>query len=143
MNAQTARDIFWKHFDNYVEKMGNEFYVTHVKGGKNQAAGNINNNSPMAMQTLCCEYKYLENVILIQLYLNQKPYPDLYEYLYSKKEEIEDEFGYAVEWVDRGMNSSTVRRIQKSFYISRPIDEMIKIIYPYIKDFIRVFGKYV
>lgn len=143
MNAQTAIDIFWKHFDEYVKKQGNEFYVTHVKGGKNQAAGNINNHSPMAMQTLCCEYKYRDNVILVQLYLNQKPFPKLYDYLFSKKKEIENEFGYSVEWIDRGKIVPTIRRIQKRFYINKPIDEMVVIIYPYIKDFIKVLGKYV
>ena len=54
MGAQAERDKFWECFDNYVDKMGNEFYVTHVKGGINQAAGNINKRSTMAMKTLCC-----------------------------------------------------------------------------------------
>lgn len=67
----------------------------------------------------------------------------LFEYLYSKKKEIEDEFGYVVEWVDNGKISPNVRRIQKSFYINKPIDEMVEIIYPYIKDFIKVFSKYI
>lgn len=87
MNAQTARNEFWECFDNYLNEQGNKFYVTHIKGGKNQAAGTINNPSPMAMQTICCEFKYLENVILVQVYINQNT--NLYERLHSKKEEFE------------------------------------------------------
>ncbi len=141
MNAQTARDLFWKHFDEYIEKMGNKFYVTHVKGGKNQAAGNINNPSPMAMQTICCEYKYRENVILVQVYINGNV--ELFEELFAKKEVLEKQLGYKVEWIDHGKESASVRRIQRTFYINKPIDEMIEMIYPYILDFIRVFSKYI
>ncbi len=113
MNAQTARDLFWKHFDEYIEKMGNKFYVTHVKGGKNQAAGNINNPSPMAMQTICCEYKYRENVILVQVYINGKG--ELFEELFAKKEVLEKQLGYKVEWIDHGKKSASVRKYKEVF----------------------------
>lgn len=138
MDAQTAKDTFWKYFDEYVEKMGNEFYVTHVKGGKNQAAGNINNHSPMAMQTICCEYKYRDNVILVQVYINQNI--ELFEKLYSKKEELEKQLGYIVEWVEHGKTSNSVRRIQRKFYINKPLNEMVETVYPYVLDFIKVFS---
>ena len=141
MDAQTARNEFWRCFDEYLNEKGNEFYVSHIKGGKNQAAGNINNASPMAMQTICCEFKYLDNVILVQVYINRMV--KLYDWLYSKKEEFEKQLGYDVEWIDHGKTGKEVRRIQKKFYINKPYREMIEIVYPYIKDFIRVFGKYV
>ena len=138
MDAQTERNKFWECFDNYLREKGNEFYITHLKGGKNQASGNINNCSPMAMQTICCEFKYLEQVILVQVYINRKE--SLYDKLYSRKNELEKQLGYTVEWIDRGTRSNSVRRIQKKFFINRPYREMIEIIYPYILDFIRVFG---
>lgn len=140
MVAQTERNEFWKCFDNYLHEKGNEFYVTHAKGGKNQAAGNINNPSPMAMQTICCEFKYREQEILVQVYINHKE--SLYERLYSQKDDLEKQLGYSVEWIDKGLRSNSVRRIQKKFTINRPYREMIEIIYPYILDFIRVFSKY-
>lgn len=63
MSAQKERDYFWFLFDKYNQIQGNNFVVTHEKNVVNQAAGNINNLSPMAMQTICCEYKYLEQTI--------------------------------------------------------------------------------
>ncbi|MDE7075992.1 MAG: DUF4268 domain-containing protein [Clostridia bacterium] len=141
MNVQYARDKFWEYFDTYLKEQGNKFYITHIKGGKNQAAGNINNRSPMAMQTLCCEFKYREQVILVQVYINKNV--RLYEKLYSKKEELEKQLGYEVDWVDHGLISADVRRIQKKFYINKPLNEMVEIVYPYILDFVRVFEKYI
>lgn len=140
MSAQLERDYFWGVFDKYVEKLGNKFFVTHKKNGVNQAAGNINNISPMAMQTICCEYKYLEQTILVQVYINKNE--KLFNYLHEKKEEIEKELGYKVEWITSGKTSSSVRRIQKRFYINKTIDKMVVEIYPYILDFIRVFNKF-
>ena len=141
MSAQQERDFFWKCFDEYVKKKGNQFYVTHSKNSVNQAAGNINNISPMAMQTICCEYKYREQIILVQVYINKNE--QLYHYLKMKKEEIESNLGYSVVWVDSGKISPSVRRIQKEFPIDKPLSEMVKEIYPYIIDFIRVFSKYI
>jgi hypothetical protein len=140
MSAQMERDYFWGVFDKYVEKQGNKFFVTHTKNGLNQAAGNINNLSPMAMETICCEYKYLEQTILVQLYINKNEL--LFNSLYSQKQKIESELGYNVEWITSGKISSLVRRIQKSFFINKPIEKMVAEVYPYILDFIRVFGKY-
>ena len=140
MGAQTERDKFWECFDEYLNEQGNEFYITHVKGCKNQAAGNINNPSPMAMQTLCCEFKYCDNVILVQVYINKNE--RLYERLYSKKDDIERQLGYALDWVEQGERSKCVRRIKKEFYINKPLNEMVEIVYPYILDFIRVFSIY-
>ena len=140
MSAQTERDYFWGIFDKYVEKQGNKFFVTHTKNGLNQAAGNINNSSPIAMETICCEYKYLEQTILVQLYINKNEL--LFNSLYSKRQKIESELGYNVEWITSGKISSSVRRIQKSFFINKPIEKMVVEVYPYILDFIRVFEKY-
>ncbi len=141
MNTQVERDKFWDCFDKYLEQEGNPFYATHIKGGKNQAAGNINNPSPMAMQTICCEYNYQEQVILIQVYINHKV--DLYEALYASKKDIEEQLGYEVEWVNRGKQSDSVRRIQKVFPINKTHEKMVEEVFPYILDFIRVFSKYV
>ena len=140
MSAQIERDRFWFIFDKYVEIQGNKFFFTHMKNGINQAAGNINNLSPMAMETICCEYKYLEQTILIQVYINKNE--ELFNYLYSKKEELEKELGYNVEWITSGKKSSTVRRIQKRFFINKSIESMVVDIYPYILDIIRVFEKF-
>lgn len=140
MDAQTARNEFWKYFDEYLNEKGNEFRISHIKCGKNQAAGNINNDSPMAMQTLCCEYKYRDNVILVQVYINKNE--RLYERLCSKKDDIERQLGYAVDWVEQGERSKSVRRIKKEFYINKSLNEMIEIVYSYILDFIRVFSIY-
>lgn len=140
MTAQSEKDYFWRIFDDYVEKQGNEFMITHEKGGINQAAGNINNLSPMAMETICCEYKYREQIILVQFYINRNE--RLFERLYSQKTEIEDALGYEVEWIKGGKISASVRRIQKRFPINKSIKEMVVEVYPYILDFIRVFGKF-
>lgn len=140
MNAQMERDAFWKFFDKYIRENGNKFFVTHDKQGKNQAAGNINNLSPMAMQTICCEYKYRERSILVQVYINGNQ--KLFEYLHANKEIIEKDLGYEVEWIEKGKISSSVRRIQKKFYINKPIELMVEEVYPYILDFIRVFERY-
>lgn len=141
MNKQTERDKFWECFDKYLKQNGNPFYVTHTKGGKNQAAGNINKPSPMAMQTICCEYKHQERVVLVQVYINHKI--DLFEALYSQKDIIETQLGYSVEWVTRGKQSESVRRIQKVFPINKTREKMVEDVFPYILDFIRVFGAYV
>ena len=141
MSVQTERDQFWSYFDKYLEQSGNPFYVTHTKGEKNQAAGNINNPSPMAMQTICCEYKHHEQVILVQVYINHKI--DLFDMLYARKNIIEAQLGYEVEWVTRGKQSENVRRIQKVFPINKTYEKMVEEVFPYILDFIRVFGTYV
>lgn len=140
MSAQQERDYFWRVFDKYVEIQGDKFFVTHKKNGVNQAAGNVNNLSPMAMETICCEYKYLEQTILVQVYINKNV--KLFDYLYSKRDQLERELGYNVEWVEGGKISSTVRRIQKRFFINKSIDKMVIEVYPYILDFIRVFEKF-
>ena len=140
MDAQFERDNFWGCFDEYVNAHGNQFFVSHEKNGKNQAAGTINNKSPMAMQTNCCEYKYREQVILVQVYINGNE--RLFDYLYEKQKDIENNLGYSVEWINNGKISSRVRRIQKRFFINKSTKEMVEEIYPYILDFIRVFSKY-
>ena len=140
MSAQLEWNYFWKIFDAYVKEQGDKFFIVHQKGGINQAAGNINNLSPMAMETICCEYKYREQIILVQVYINKNV--DLFEYLYSKKDQLENELGYKVEWVKGGERSSSVRRIQKTFPINKSIKEIVVEIYPYILDFIRVFEKF-
>lgn len=140
MTAEIERDFFWKVFDDYVQEQGDEFMITHKKGIVNQAAGNINNLSPMARETICCEYKFREQTILVQVYINKNE--ELFDYLYSQKMQIEDDLGYKLEWIKGGKISSSVRRIQKQFPINKPIKEMVVEIYPYILDFIRVFGKF-
>ena len=114
--------------------------ITHKKGGVNQAAGNINTLSPMAMETICCEYKFREQIILVQFYINKNE--KLFERLYSQKRQIEDALGYEVEWIKGGKISASVRRIQKQFPINKSIKEMVVEVYPYILDFIRVFDKF-
>ena len=140
MSAQTERDYFWNTFDKYVKEQGDKFFAAHMKNGVNQAAGNINNFSPMATKTICCEYKYLEQIILVQVYINRNE--RLFDCLYLRKQQFENELGYTVEWITSGKRSPSVRRIQKSFPINKPINEMIKEIYPYILDFIKVFEKF-
>lgn len=140
MAAQQERDTFWNVFDRYLEKQDNPFYVSHVKGGKNQAAGNINNPSSMAMQTICCEFKYRDQVILVQVYINHKV--ELFDFLYAKKKEVENRLGYEVEWIKRGLLSNTVRRIQKVFPIDKSYEKMVEEVFPYILDFIQVFEPY-
>ncbi len=139
-NAQTERDEFWDCFDKYLNSQGNPFYVTHVKGGKNQAAGNINNPDPMAMQTLCCQYRYKDQEIWVLAFIDHKV--ELYNYLYAKKDEIEENLGYEVDWIDRGPRASSVRIIKKSFKINKSYGEMVREVFPYILDFIRVFEPY-
>lgn len=142
MDAQMARDEFWKVFDEYVAAKGNKFFVTHTKGGKNQASGNINTADPMAMKTICCEYKYRDNVILVQVYINKDI--TLYNTLRERREEFEQKIGEKLEWVESGVKSPTVRRIQREFYIgTKSFEEMVKIVYPYILKFIDLFEKYV
>lgn len=140
MTAQSEKDYFWRIFDDYVREQGNEFMITHKKGGVNQAAGNINTLSPMAMETICCEYKFREQIILVQFYINKNE--SLFDYLYSQKKQIEDDLGYKLEWIKGGKISSSVRRVQKQFPINKSIKEMVVEIYPYILDFIRVFEKF-
>ncbi len=143
MSAQQERDKFWSYFDNYLHQQGWPFYVCHEKGGKNQAAGNINTHNPMDMQTICCEFKYMEQVVLVQVYINNNI--PLYDYLYRNKKLIESRLGYPVEWVSGGKISSHVRRIQKKFYIYEGDTYLtvIKQAFPYILDFIRVFEGYI
>lgn len=141
MSAQTERDKFWNCFDKYLVQQGKPFFVSHIKGGKNQAAGNINNSSPMAMQTICCEYKYQEQIVLVQVYINHKI--KLYEALYAQRDTIEKQLGYKVEWVNRGKQSESVRRIQKVFPVNKSPEKMVEEVFPYILDFIRVFSRYV
>ena len=140
MNAQEQRDLFWKYFDSHLVENGSPFYISHEKGGKNQAAGNINNPSPMAMQTICCEYKYRENVVLVQFYINHNI--PLYDYLHSNKKSVEKELGFHVEWVNCGKRSTSVRRIQKVFPIRENLKDVVEEVYPYILLFIKVFSKY-
>lgn len=140
MSAQEERNLFWHYFDKYLEDQGNPFYVTHTKGGINQAAGNINNSSPMAMQTICCEFKYLEQVVLVQFYINHNV--PLYDKLYSLKDQIEKKLGFKVEWVDSGKKSTSVRRIQKVLPVKNGLYYTVIEAFPYILKFIEVFSPY-
>ncbi len=140
--AQYEKDKFWYYFDKYLETKNAPFMVCHTKGGKNQAAGNINNDNPMAMKTICCEFKYREQVVVVQVYINNDI--SLYDNLYSKKNDIEKELGYNVEWIGSGERSCTVRKIQKVFEFNwvTNYEQIVEIVYPYILDYIRVFSKY-
>ena len=142
MNAQQAQDNFWSFFDDYLQKQGNPFTICHVKGGKNQNAGNINTDNPMAIKTICCEFKYMEQVVLVQVYL--KDNVRLYDYLYSKKNQLEEDLGFSLEWINRGKRSLNVRRMQRTFYIEdfSSYASLIQEVFPYILSFIRVFSKY-
>lgn len=143
MNAQEQRNKFWNYFDNYLKKQGSPFYICHTKGGVNQAAGNINTNNPMEMQTICCEFKYREQVLLVQVYINGNVL--LYDRLYKNREQIEKELGFTVQWVCGGVKSDNVRRIQKVFpiYDEYYYPEVIEQAFPYILSFIKVFDKYI
>lgn len=142
MNAQQAKDKFWYCFDNYLKQQNYPFTVCHTKAGINQSAGNINTNNPMDMQTICCEYKYMEQVVLVQVYINNNI--PLYDYLHTRKEQLEKELGYPVAWINGGVRSSNVRKIQKVFYLydTSSYLDVIKEVFPCIMDFIRVFDKY-
>ena len=141
-DAQTERNKFWKCFDKYLAQQGSPFYVTHDKGGKNQAAGNINTPNPMAMQTVCCEYKYRNKEVVVLVYINHKM--DMFEYLYSQKTKIENHLGYKVEWIEKGPHSNFVQKIQKVFPINnKSYDEIVKEVFPYILGFVQVFEPYI
>lgn len=135
--AEIERNNFWRCFDRYLEQQGNPFYVTHEKGGKNQAAGNINNPNPMAMQTICCQYRFQDRKIWVLVYINGRE--DIYNSLLKKREEIEEALGYEVDWIGQGLRTNSVQIIKKSFSIDKSYDEMVVEVFPYIKDFIRVF----
>lgn len=138
--AQIELNKFWDCFDKYLAQQGNPFSVAHVKGGKNQAAGNINTLDPMAMQTLCCQYRFRDQEIWVLVYINRKE--ELYDRLYTEKEGIEEKLGYKVDWTGRGPNSNSVHIIKKVFPINKPYDEMVREVFPYISGFIRVFEPY-
>lgn len=139
-SAQIERNKFWDCFDRYLAQQGDPFTVAHVKGDQNQAAGNINNPNPMAMQTICCAYRYQDKKVAVLVYINHKS--DLFDFMYSQREEIENHLGYKVEWIPKGPRSDSVRIIQKVFPINKSYEKMVEEVFPYILDFIKVFEPY-
>ncbi len=139
--AEIERNNFWNCFDRYLEQQGNPFSVAHVKGGKNQAAGNINNPNPMAMQTICCQYRYRDHEIWVLVYINDRA--DIYNHLLKRREEIEEDLGYKVDWIENGPRTNSVKIIKKALSTNnKTYDQMVVGAFPYIKDFIRVFEPY-
>lgn len=144
-NAQYEQKIFWNIFEDRLKEKGNPFCICYEHIGTVRNFGCVNKYKARVALGLVIEFLYREEAVKINIYIeNNVP---LFNFLYIKKERIEEELGFKPQWIFSGKRNPNTRRVITTFPIKigeeedycRVIDKLL----PYVMKYKKVFEKYI
>ena len=144
-NAQQEQTIFWSKFEDKLIENGEPFEIIHEKNGEVTFYGAVNKEKAWVSLGLIVEFLYSKKIVKINIYIQNDV--RLFDYLYFKKDQIEEELGFKPQWILNGKKNHNTRRIINEFPVNigdeddydRVIDEVL----PYIAQYKMVFEKYI
>ena len=142
--AKEEQKRFWEMFDEALIQNGEPFYALHEMGGKTTHWAVINKNHALVDMALSIDFLVQKKIVRINIYMRDDI--PLYNYLYSKRGEIEAKLGFSPSWNDNCQKPNT-RRIE---YIIpfvpgnlEDYDRVLDIALPIVEKFRTVFGAYI
>ena len=142
--AKQEQLIFWNIFDEILIQNGEPFELLHEKSGEVTFWGVVNKKKSLIDLGLSVEFSVKKETLRVNIYMRNNI--DLYEYLYERKDEIEQRLGFNVIWNDKCPHSNT-RRIEYNIsFVSGDRDGYINLIeeaLPIIVSFKEVFTEYI
>lgn len=144
-NAQYEQKIFWNRFEEKLTENGNPFFVSYEFNGEIKHYGAVNRDKAWVPLGLTIDFLYREKIVKINIYIQNDV--RLFDYVYSRKEQIEEELGFKPQWILGGTRNPNTRRVISTFPVrigySDDYDRVIDKILPYIVQYKKVFGKYI
>ena len=144
-NAQNEQIKFWSIFDNKLIENGEPFTICYEHTGTTRFFGTVNKKRARTSLAIVVEFLYRYSVVKLNIYIENDV--RLFDYLHSKRTQIEEELGFKPEWIFSGSKNPNTRRIINEFPVKigdpddydRVIDKML----PYIMQYKKVFEKYI
>ena len=143
--ASEERKIFWRIFENHLSKLNNPFDICYELNGDIKYYASVNKFTPLVNLGLTVDFLYKEKRVKINIYIREDV--ELFNYLFSNKEKIEEELEFKPQWIFFGEKNPNTRRVISTFpvIIGNPIDyeRIIEKIIPYVIRYKKVFEKYI
>ncbi len=142
--AKEEQRVFWEMFEEALMQNGEPFKILHDKKGEPTFWAVVNKRRILFDLGLSLDFTVRNKNLKIQVYIrNNIP---LYNYLYSKKGEIEENLGFKPVWNDRCQKPDT-RRIEYNIQFipgnREDYERVIEEALPITEKFRKVFGKYI
>lgn len=138
-NAEQERLLFWRLFEEELEKQGNPF---HLEDRAYYAT--VNRKSANSDYCLSVDFLLRKQFVRVGLYINDDV--PAFEYMLKHRSEIEERLGFQPMWTQRGEKNINTRRIEKHIslipYSPSRYLRVIKQTIEYIKRFKEVIPLY-
>ena len=144
INASEERRIFWGKYDEELIRNGEPFKLLHQKGSEVTFWANVNKKKSLVDLSLSADFLIQKEILRINIYIRKDI--NLYDYLFSKKDEIEKQLGFSPIWNDN-CKSPDARRIEVVLGFQagdrEDYDRLIEVSLPIMYRFKQVFEKYI
>ena len=143
--SQSEQKKFWEIFEDKLVESGNPFSICYEMGGEVRFFASVNKKRAWVALGLCLDFLCREKVVKINIYIENDI--GLFNYLYSKKDQLENELGFKPEWILCGRKNPNTRRIITKFPIiigdPNNYKHVIEKVIPYVVRYKTVFAKYI
>ena len=143
--ALEERIKFWKIFEEKLIENGEPFSIIHEKGGEPTFWATINRKHSIVDICLNVEFLYKFKKIRYGIYIRDNV--DLFNFLFKRKEEIENILGFKVNWILEGKINKNTRRIVLEIPVTigdkNDYENTIEKMLPFLMKFKEVFPQYI
>lgn len=143
--AQFEQKRFWKAFEAILMENGEPFSINYEMSGEVKFFASVNKKRARSPIMVSIDFLSREEIVKLNLYIENDV--RLFNYIYSKKEQIESELGFKPEWILSGTRNPNTRRVIKTFPVrigdTESYECVIEKMLPCIVKYISVFKKYV
>lgn len=144
-NAKYEQQSFWEIFEEKLVENGEPFSISYMIGSEVKHFAAVNKKSPRVPLGLTVDFLYRERIVKINVYIENDV--RLFNYVYARREQIEQELGFKPQWILGGTRNPNTRRAISTFPVTigdrndyaRVIDDIL----PYLLQYKRVFEKYI
>lgn len=144
-SAQYEQKKFWNIFEEKLIENGNPFSICYEVNGEIKYYGAVNKSNAWVSLGLTIDFLYRQEIVKINIYIQNDV--RLFDYVYSHKEQIEQELGFSPEWILCGTKNPNTRRAISKFPVKigdlDDYDRVIDEILPYVMQYKKVFQKYI
>jgi len=144
-NAKAEQKYFWNLFEQYLTQNGNPFTILHEKTGEVTYWAVVNKKRIITDLALDLDFSLQKSIFRINIYIYQNV--GLFNYLATRKEQIEKELGFSPIWSEGVRSKDSTRRIMVelpfSAYYRDDYHRLIEQALPIIYKFKQVFEKYI